>query len=83
MIPSQTAFDAYNYATWFLENGYTTIRDVGDEENYCGIATRNAILNGQIQGPRIYCSGMTIVPYTASFDSYKFMSAFYSTVDDM
>lgn len=83
LIPSKTAFDAYNYASWFLENGYTTIRDVGDEENYCGIATRNAILNGQIQGPRIYCSGMTIVPVTAGFDSYKFMSAFYSTVEDM
>lgn len=83
LIPTQWAFDAYAFARWFLDNGYTTVRDVGDEWNFSGIATRNAINEGTVVGPRIYCSGVTIVPYTPGFDTYAFMCDFYSTASDV
>lgn len=82
-VPAQWAFDSYSFAQWFLDNGYTTVRDVGDEWNFSAIATRNAVNEGVVTGPRIYCSGVTIVPYTAGFDTSAFMCAFYSTAADV
>lgn len=82
-VPAQWAFDCYSYARFFLDNGYTTIRDVGDELHFSGLATRNAINEGIMKGPRIYGSGVTIVPVTAGFDSYGYFCAFYSTKDDV
>ena len=83
MAPSQWAYDAYAFAKWFLDNGYTTIRDVGDESNYCGIATRNAIQEGIVVGPRVFCSGMTIVPLTAGFNTFEFRCAFYGNKEEI
>lgn len=82
-LPSQWAFDCYHYASFFLDNGYTTIRDVGDEIHCSGLATRNAINEGIVEGPRIYGSGVTIVPVTAGFDPYAYFCAFYSTKEDI
>lgn len=82
-VPAQWAFDCYNYARFFLDNGYTTIRDVGDELHYSGLATRNAINEGIMQGPRIYGSGVTIVPVTAGFDAYEYFCGLYSTKEDV
>ena len=81
--PSQWALDAYGYARWFLDNGYTTVRDVGDEQSLCAIAARNAVNEGTLPGPRILCSGMTIVPMTGGFAPYGFISAFYGTAEDV
>ena len=83
LIPAQWAFDSYRFAKWFLDNGYTTVRDVGDELNYSAIATRNAVNEGAVVGPRIFCSGATIVPYTAGFDTSAFMCAFYGSAEDV
>lgn len=82
-IPTQWAFDAYDFARFFLDNGYTTIRDVGDEWHFPALAVRNAVNAGIITGPRIYGSGVTIVPTTPGFDTFAFMCAFYNTADDV
>ncbi len=82
-VPAQWAFDCYHYASFLLDNGYTTIRDVGDELHFSGLATRNAINEGIMKGPRIYGSGVTIVPVTAGFDPYGYFCAFYSTKEDV
>lgn len=82
-VPAQWAFDCYNYARFFLDHGYTTIRDVGDELHFSGLAVRNAINEGIIKGPKIYGSGVTIVPDTAGFDPYAYFCSFYSTKEDI
>lgn len=62
-------FDAISYARRFLEYGYTTIRDCGNVY-YIGIALRDAITSGVIDGPRIVTAGMCISPYAKGNDTF-------------
>ncbi|HEY4772514.1 MAG TPA: amidohydrolase family protein [Steroidobacteraceae bacterium] len=47
------------YARRTLLAGFTTVRNVGDQE-YDSVALRNAINAGVIEGPRIYTAGIAI-----------------------
>lgn len=58
--PSWRAFDEYRYAKFMLDNGYTTLRDCGDDRCCASEALRDAEKDDVIDAPRIICAGPTI-----------------------
>jgi imidazolonepropionase-like amidohydrolase len=50
-----------------LDFGFTTIRDVGNNGNYCDTALRVAIERGVIPGPTMINSGRIIAPFGGQF----------------
>jgi imidazolonepropionase-like amidohydrolase len=47
----------------FLDNGFTTIKDIGNDGNYATADVIKAIKKGWIQGPTIIYAGKIIAPY--------------------
>lgn len=47
----------------FLENGFTTIKEIGNDANYATADIIKAIKKGWIQGPTIIYAGKIIAPY--------------------
>tara|TARA_B100000767_G_scaffold121000_1_gene115383 strand:- start:3423 stop:4682 length:1260 start_codon:yes stop_codon:yes gene_type:complete len=47
----------------FLENGFTTIKEIGNDANYASASVIRAINNDWIEGPNIIYSGKIIAPY--------------------
>ncbi|ULQ51322.1 amidohydrolase family protein [Flavihumibacter fluvii] len=50
-------------AKQFLENGFTTIKEIGNDGNYATADVIKAIKSGWIQGPTIIYAGKIIAPY--------------------
>jgi len=50
-------------AKQFLDNGFTTVKEIGNDANYATSDIIKAIKNGWIQGPTIIYSGKIIAPY--------------------
>ncbi len=50
-------------AKHFLDNGFTTVKEIGNDANYATSDIIKAIKNGWIQGPTIIYSGKIIAPY--------------------
>ena len=50
-------------AKQFLNNGFTTIKEIGNDANYATSAIIKAIKNGWIEGPTIIYAGKIIAPY--------------------
>lgn len=50
-------------AEQFLESGFTTIKDIGNDGNYATAAVIKSINNGWTKGPNIIYSGKIIAPY--------------------
>ena len=50
-------------ARQFLEHGFTTIKDIGNDGNYATADVIKAIRNGWIEGPTIIYAGKIIAPY--------------------
>lgn len=67
--PCSVMLDELLFAQFYLDNGYTAIRDVGDNIANPAIALRNHINAGKLQGPRIFCSGPTLTPTELGFDA--------------
>ncbi len=57
MDSADYAFRSTVYARDTLLAGFTTVRDLGDQDHNLTIAMREAIAKGYIDGPRIYTSG--------------------------
>jgi imidazolonepropionase-like amidohydrolase len=57
--PADYAIRSTVYARRTLEAGFTTVRNVGDND-YDSVALRNAINQGVIEGPRIFTAGPAI-----------------------
>lgn len=55
---AQQAFGCIKYAEITLQAGFTTVRDLGGSG--INIALRDAIANGEVDGPRIFTSGKSI-----------------------
>lgn len=55
---AQRAFGCIKYAEITLQTGFTTVRDLGGSG--INIALRDAISNGEVDGPRIFTSGKSI-----------------------
>lgn len=71
--------DEIHFADFLLDNGYTTVRDVGDNIANPAQDLRDKINKGEIEGPRIFCSGPTIAPYEFGFDdSYSEPHHYYA-----
>lgn len=58
--PSWRSFDEYHFAKFMLDNGYTTVRDCGDDRCCASEALRDAEKEEHIDAPRIICAGPTI-----------------------
>ncbi len=67
--PCLVTLDELRFAQYYLMNGYTTVRDVGDNIANPAMALRDQINGGLLQGPRIFCSGPTLAPTEKGFDS--------------
>lgn len=50
-------------AEQFLQSGFTTIKDIGNDGNYATAAVIKSINNGWTKGPNIIYSGKIIAPY--------------------
>ena len=50
-------------ARQYLENGFTTIKEIGNDANYASADVIKAIANGWIDGPTIVYAGKIIAPY--------------------
>ncbi len=50
-------------AKQFLDNGFTTIKEIGNDANYATADIIKAIKNGLIEGPTIIYAGKIIAPY--------------------
>ena len=77
MRPCWRVFPELRYAKFMLDNGYTTIRDAGDDRCCASEAIRDAVNRGEITGPRIICAGPTLHPgdvgsYTCEQNHYRF-----------
>lgn len=59
MNPADDAISGTVYARRTLEAGFTTVRNLGDDDN-ASIALRNAINRGMVPGPRIFTAGKFI-----------------------
>ena len=65
-ITESSAFRALrgaNNAELMLKNGFTTIKDIGNDANYATADVIKAIQNGWVKGPTIFYSGKIIAPY--------------------
>lgn len=66
--PAEEAFNAVLYARRSLAAGFTTVRDVGSDDQSV-FAVRNAINSGRMIGPRILASGAAIAVSGGHADS--------------
>lgn len=60
--PSWRSFDEYHFAKFMLDNGYTTVRDCGDDRCLASEAVRDAEKAGYVDAPRVICAGPTLNP---------------------
>lgn len=66
---NQYLIDCMDHAQMYLRHGYTTIRDCGNNY-YAGVATRDAVNRGIIQGARIITAGKIISPTAKGNESF-------------
>lgn len=80
MARSQNEYliDCIEHAQVYLKHGYTTIRDAGNDF-YAGIAVRDAINRGIVQGARVITSGKIVSPVAKGNSSF---GSLYWEVDD-
>ncbi|MBQ6622375.1 MAG: amidohydrolase family protein [Mogibacterium sp.] len=75
-------FDSIAYAKEFLRQGFTTIRDCGNPYNV-GIALRDAVNAGIIDGPRICTCGTILSPYAKGNDTFPNLYAEVNNADEI
>ncbi|MDJ0927904.1 MAG: amidohydrolase family protein [Gammaproteobacteria bacterium] len=57
MDSADYAFRSVSYAEQTLMAGFTTVRELGDQDYNLTIALRDAIENGYVKGPRVFTAG--------------------------
>lgn len=79
MMRSQNQYllDCMKYAQVYLKHGYTTIRDCGNDY-YAGVAVRDAVDEGIIEGTRVITSGKIVSPIAKGNSSF---GTLYEEVD--
>ena len=55
----------------WLENGFTTVRDLGDSGAFLDVALKRAINEGTVDGPRMFVSGPIIISVDKFRACYK------------
>ena len=66
--------NSYRYAQELLKDGYTTVRDVGDNHSWAAMHLRNMINRGKITGPRLTTSGPIISSNWTTLDTLDIFS---------
>jgi imidazolonepropionase-like amidohydrolase len=69
-IKQSTAYRAIigvSTAREYLDSGFTTVRDVGNNGNYADTSLRNAVENGLVPGPTIINAGRIIAPFGGQY----------------
>ena len=69
-IQQSTAFRAIigvKTAKEYLESGFTTVRDVGNNGNYADTSLRNGVDRGLVPGPTIINAGRIIAPFGGQY----------------
>jgi imidazolonepropionase-like amidohydrolase len=69
-ISQSTAYRAIigvKTAREYLDSGFTTVRDVGNNGNYADTSLRNAVENGLVPGPTIVNAGRIIAPFGGQY----------------
>lgn len=51
----------------YLDSGFTTVRDVGNNSNYADTAVRQAVANSLVPGPTIINAGRIIAPFGGQY----------------
>lgn len=74
-IPKRT-LDCLKFSQFLLKNGYTTIRDCGDDSACPTVALRDKIRTGELTGPNILTSGATLCPTEIGCDPFLWMTTF-------
>lgn len=80
-IPERT-IDVIRFAEYLLENGYTTVRDCGDDVHCPTIALRNQINKGFIKGPNLICCGPTLIPSEVGTEAFGWKVIVCDTEDE-
>lgn len=80
-IPERT-IDVIRFAQYLLENGYTTVRDCGDDVHCPTIAVRNQINKGFIKGPNLICCGPTLIPSEVGTEAFGWKVIVCDTEDE-
>lgn len=57
--PAQTAVRAASFARTTLHTGFTTVRELGDND-HVSVALRDGVRRGYIEGPRIFAAGKSL-----------------------
>lgn len=78
---AERAMNSLRFAQYLLDNGYTTVRDCGDD-HFCSVAVRNQINDGYFKGPDVICSGPTIMPSEIGCEGLEWMCRFCDTPMD-
>ncbi|MFC0682596.1 amidohydrolase family protein [Lysobacter korlensis] len=52
----------------YLEEGFTSVRDLGNSGRFADVALRRAISEGVLPGPRLYVSGPGLAPHGGQLD---------------
>lgn len=81
-IPKKT-LDCLKFAKFLLGNGYTTVRDCGDDASCPTVAIRDRIHSGELMGPNILTSGATLSPSDVGFEPFDWMTTFVDTPMDV
>lgn len=68
--PGTAALQAFEFASEYLRQGYTTIRDCGCRFE-TAIDLRDAINTGTVDGPRMIVSGMIVTPTERGNSTFK------------
>lgn len=66
---NQVLLHGLSYAKEFLRQGFTTVRDCGNQYD-CGLAVRKATESRLIEGPRVYTAGQCITPSALGNDTF-------------
>lgn len=78
---AERAMNSLRFAQYLLDNGYTTVRDCGDD-HFSAVAVRNQINSGYFKGPDVICSGPTIMPHEIGCEGLEWMCRFCDTPMD-
>ncbi|MEA4846764.1 MAG: amidohydrolase family protein [Clostridiaceae bacterium] len=78
---NQYLLDSLKYVKSYLKHGYTTVRDCGNDF-YTGIAVRDAVESGLIQGARVITSGKILSPTTRGNECFGSLYLEFDNPDD-
>lgn len=81
-VPKKT-LDCLKFGRFLLENGYTTVRDCGDDASCPTVAIRDRVNAGELIGPNIITCGTILSPSDVGFEPFDWITTFVDTPMDV